>query len=71
MSTETVQRMSRSEKLKLMELLWNELSRPDEEFQSPAWHGQELAVTEQRLAEGKEQVLNWERAKRELRQRFE
>lgn len=63
--------MSRSEKLKLMELLWEQLSRPDEAFESPAWHMHELAATEQRLAEGKEQVMDWEAAKKELRRRFE
>jgi hypothetical protein len=71
MSIETVQQMSRSEKLKLMELLWEQLSRPDDAFESPAWHAKELAATEQRLAEGKEQAMDWETAKKELRRRFE
>lgn len=71
MSIETVQKMSRSEKLKLMEVLWEELSRPDVAYESPKWHAEELAKTEQRLAEGKEQVLGWESAKKELRRRFE
>jgi hypothetical protein len=71
MSIETVQRMSRGEKLKLMELLWEQLSRPDDAFESPAWHAQELTATERRLAEGKEQVLDWDAAKKELRRRFE
>jgi hypothetical protein len=44
-----------------------DLSRPDTEFQSPAWHADELAATERRLAEGKEEILDWEVAKRELR----
>jgi hypothetical protein len=30
-----------------------------------------LAQTEQRLAEGKEQILDWEEAKKELRRQFE
>ncbi len=63
--------MSRVEKLKLMEVLWVQLSRPDESLASPAWHAQALAETEQRLAEGKEQVMDWESAKKELRRRFE
>lgn len=71
MSIETVQQMSRSEKLKLMELLWEQLSCPDDALVSPAWHAQALAETEQRLAAGKEQVMDWETAKKELRRRFE
>jgi len=50
-----------------MEALWEDLSRPDGDFESPAWHAKELAATEQRLAEGKERLLDWEAAKRELR----
>ena len=67
MTIQAVQQLPRSEKLKLMEALWEDLSRPDTELQSPAWHAEELAATEQRLAEGKEQILDWEVAKRELR----
>ena len=70
MSIETVQQMSRGEKIKLMELLWEQLSRPDDVFESPAWHGHALHETKQRLAEGKEQVLDWDAAKKDLR-RFE
>ena len=69
MTIQAVQQLPRSEKLKLMEALWEDLSRPDTELQSPAWHAEELAATEQRLAEGKEQILDWEVAKRELRSR--
>jgi len=71
MTIDTVHQMPRSEKLKLMETLWEELSRSDAGFESPAWHAKELAETEQRLAEGKEQVMDWEKAKKALRSKFE
>jgi hypothetical protein len=70
MSIESLRQLPRSEKLKLMESLWEDLSRPDHEFESPAWHAQELAATERRLAEGKEQILDWETAKESLRSKF-
>jgi len=70
MSIESLRRLSRSEKLKLMETLWHELSQPDGEYESPAWHATELAATERRLAEGKEQVLDWDAAKESLRSKF-
>ncbi len=63
--------MSRLDKLKLMELLWEQLSRPDDALVSPAWHAEALHETEQRLAEGKEPVMDWEAAKKELHRRFE
>jgi hypothetical protein len=45
MTAQTLQQLPRSEKLKLMEALWEDLSRPDSELQSPAWHTKELAAT--------------------------
>jgi hypothetical protein len=71
MTIEAVRRLPRSEKLKLMETLWSELSRPDADFESPAWHAKELADTERRLAQGKEQILDWEDAKKKLRSEFQ
>jgi Putative addiction module component len=71
MTTASIKRLPRSEKLKLMETLWKELSRPDGNFESPAWHAKALAETERRVAEGKEQVIDWETAKKKLRDKFE
>lgn len=71
MTVEAIRDLPRSEKLKLMEALWEALTRPEDAFQSPAWHAAELAETERRLAEGKEQMLDWETAKKGLRSKFE
>ena len=71
MTIEAVRQLPRSEKLKLMETLWSELSRPDADFESPAWHAKELADTERRLAQGKEQILDWEDAKKKLPSEFQ
>jgi hypothetical protein len=59
MTVEAMRELPRSEKLKLMEALWEALSQPDDAFKSPAWHANELAETERRLTEGQEQVLDW------------
>ena len=71
MTIEAVRKLPRVQKLRLMETLWKELSRSDSELESPVWHAKELAETERRLAEGKEQILDWQSAKKELRKRFE
>jgi len=71
MTIEAVRKLPRAEKLRLMETLWEELSRSEAELESPAWHAEELARTEQRLAEGKEEILDWESAKKKLRKQFE
>jgi hypothetical protein len=61
--------LQRKDKLRLMETLWGELSRVEADLDSPVWHGSALAETERRLAEGREEVLDWSRAKAELRDR--
>jgi hypothetical protein len=71
MTIEAMRGLPRSEKLKLMEALWEDLSRPAEEFVSPAWHAQALAETERRVKEGKEKPIDWETAKKTLRSKFE
>jgi hypothetical protein len=70
MTIQAVQRLPRNEKLKLMEALWEDLSRSDRDLDSPAWHADELAATEGRLGRGQEQALEWESAKKALRRRF-
>ena len=59
--------MPRAEKLRLMEALWVELSRDEAEFESPAWHESALRETAERFSEGREEVIDWEQAKAELR----
>ncbi|MGA2863052.1 MAG: addiction module protein [Verrucomicrobiota bacterium] len=71
MTIQAVQQLPRSEKLKLMEALWEDLSHPEDAFESPAWHAEELAKTEQRLAAGEARILDWPAAKKELRARVE
>ena len=71
MTIEAVRKLPRIEKLRLMEAIWEDLSRADGEYESPAWHAKELAETERRVAEGKEKVMEWEAAKKKLRSRFE
>ncbi len=67
MSELEIQQMPRLEKLKLLEILWADLSRDEAELESPAWHADALRETADRVARGEEQVLSWEQAKIELR----
>jgi hypothetical protein len=64
---ELVMRLPRLEKLRLMESLWADLSRTGDEVESPAWHEVVLRETEQRLASGEEEVIDWKEAKLRLR----
>lgn len=66
-----ISQMSREEKLQTMEAIWIDLSRVDAEVESPAWHQQALYEAGTRVAEGQERIVDWETAKRDLRNRFE
>jgi hypothetical protein len=59
--------MSRAEKIMALEAIWEDLSRSEAGFESPSWHQEELAATEQRVKSGKEQPVDWEQAKKRLR----
>ncbi len=66
-----IKQMTREEKLRVMEAIWEDLSSEDQSIQSPVWHESTLRETEQRVQSGKEQTLDWKEAKKELRKRFE
>jgi hypothetical protein len=60
--------MSVADKLHAMEAIWADLCRSAPEEAVPDWHLQILEDREGRLAAGQEEVLDWEEAKRRLRQ---
>ena len=62
--------LSREEKLRVMEAIWEDLSRDAEQVESPDWHREVLEETERRLEAGEETVRDWPEAKEELRERF-
>ena len=65
-----LQKLSRDEKLRMMEALWEDLSREDVALPSPDWHQQALQETEARAASGQETPLDWEDAKKDLRKKL-
>ncbi len=67
MSVLEIRKMPRLEKWRLMEALWEDLSRDEAEVESPAWHADALRETAERVARGEERVLDWKQAKKELR----
>jgi Putative addiction module component len=69
--TEAIENMSADEKLRVMEALWASLSREEPWLESPRWHKEALLETVVRHNAGKEQPIDWDSAKRELRKRAE
>jgi len=70
MSIAELRKLPPSEKLKIIEMLWNDLAG-DESLPSPDWHAEELKETEKDFSAGRIEVMDWEDAKKKLRDRFE
>jgi len=64
-----LEKLSRAEKLRMMEALWRDLSADSAALASPAWHGEALQAAEDTVADGRAQLLDWAAAKDELRRR--
>lgn len=71
MPTLTIKQMSWAEKLQAMEELWESLSGDEHRLDSPSWHAEALEETRENYAAGREQPMDWEAAKQELRKRRE
>jgi hypothetical protein len=63
--------LSLSQKLKLMEDLWADLSREPEKIPAPKWHLDVLAEREKLVREGKAKFVPWPEAKHRLRRKRE
>jgi hypothetical protein len=63
--------MTTLDKLRLMEALWQDLSADDSQVVSPEWHGEVLAERDRLTASGEEKFLDWETAKRQLREELQ
>ena len=62
--------MTTEEKLRAMEELWADLARNQDAYESPAWHETVLKEREERVKEGRATFIDWEQAKREIRDRL-
>ena len=63
----SIENLTRTEKLRMMEVIWDDLSRDAETFSSPEWHAQALKEAERALAENQSHFVSWETAKKMLR----
>lgn len=60
--------MSNVEKLRLMEDLWQDLAGGNSLIAPPAWHDEILLERERLTESGRETPVEWEEAKRRLRE---
>jgi hypothetical protein len=69
-STFPIETLSVTDKLLLMERLWEDLSRCPTDVPSPAWHGEILAERQAAVSEGRASFVDWEATKDRLRERL-
>ena len=60
--------MSVDEKLRALERIWEDLCRDEMTVPSPSWHRDVLEARAARVRAGTEEVLEWEEAKRRIRE---
>ena len=58
--------MTTEEKIRTMELLWDDICRNVPDFTSPKWHGDILKDREKKIKQGKEKFIDWEQAKKDI-----
>jgi len=64
-----LKKMSRADKLRAMEELWDDLTRNAGKFDSPSWHFEVLEKTERNIRAGATKFVDWDDAKKFIRRR--
>jgi hypothetical protein len=70
-TTIDLQEMTTPDKLRLMEALWQNLSTSPSEVASPEWHGEILSERDRLTDSGEETFIDWETAKKQLREELQ
>ena len=68
-TTIDIDQMTVSDKLRLMELLWRDISKDPENVEVPDWHRKVLEDRDRALANGETKFIDFEDAVAEIRQR--
>ena len=63
-----IRQMSLHEKLQVMEALWEDIAREEDQVEVPQWHKDLLDERETLVREGKAQFVDWETAKKQIRE---
>ncbi|MDF3823402.1 addiction module protein [Leptospira sp. 96542] len=67
MTTTDIKELSLSEKLRLMEALWDSLRDEGKTMESPAWHADVLAERLNGVSRGEDLVSDWNEARERVR----
>jgi hypothetical protein len=62
-----LEEMTTEEKLQTMEILWDDICRIAPDFSSPSWHEDVLQDREQGILDSKDKFVDWDKAKKDIR----
>lgn len=63
-------KMTIEEKFITIETVWDDIIHNSPNFQSPTWHESVLQERSKLLESGREELINWEEAKKMLREKL-
>ena len=66
----TIEEMTASEKVELMEALWKNMSLKRENVESPDWHREYLEEREKAIADGNDSFIDLDEFENDLRRRL-
>jgi hypothetical protein len=66
-----IHQMPLREKLLVMEAIWDDISREEGNIEVPQWHKDTLDERERMLKDGKAQIIDWEEAKKQIKEATE
>ena len=61
-----LEKMTIKDKLKAMEILWDDICHNSPDIPSPSWHENILKEREKNLKEGKDRFIDWDQAKKDI-----
>lgn len=59
-------KMSVEDKIRAMEIIWDDLCKNADSIKSPEWHKKVLDEREDALRKGDESVTDWKKAKKDI-----
>ncbi len=65
-----LEKMTTEEKIQTMETIWDDLCKKAESIPSPSWHKKVLQEREDRIKMGDEKFVNWNNAKKHIRDKI-
>ncbi len=65
-----LEKMSTEEKIRTMESIWEDLCKKADSLSSPLWHKDILHEREERIKNGDDEFIDWEKAKKQIRDKI-